>query len=90
MVIQKIAGYWSATNYTITAASAQMDGKTLTAITNLEMVSYDAMSAPLSMSFHCGRFGPIFPKIDPANPNARNFTPSIELIDFQVVNHIIM
>jgi hypothetical protein len=83
-VVVKGGGYWSVTNYTL-SAKAQMDKSGALNFENMDMISYGDMSAPLQRSFHCGRFGPIFRKLkNKEEDRTFNFTPSIELLDFQV------
>jgi len=83
--LTKGGGYWRLFD-AMMSAKATVSGEPPLEYTNRKIISRMDLSAPLHMSFHCGRFGPLAP-LSPLKdkPNA---TASIELIDFQLQSYM--
>jgi len=83
--MSKGGGYWGLDGAVLSGKASVTGAQpfTLDYPPNTPLVTRMELAAPLKRSFHCGRFGPLSPKIVDLKTRA-NATVSIELIDFQV------
>jgi len=81
LMLGKGGGYWRLLNATM-SGTATVAGEPPLEYSDTKIIPRMELAAPLHMSFHCGRFGPLAPHATLKNrPNA---TASIELMGFQL------
>jgi len=79
--IKKQRGYWLLKN-AFMSGTVGID-KESTTLKDNGLYSSMELTAPLPRSYHCGKFGPFFPKVTAEEKKKSNITASIQLLDFQ-------